>query len=65
LRLRALKNIHVIEGAAAAAGGDHDFSAYGVRNAYEAGRTAALAYAPTMLRAPALRAVSGAQPSAA
>ena len=39
-RLRALKNIQVIESAPAAAGGDHDFSQYGVRNAYEAGRQA-------------------------
>jgi hypothetical protein len=38
LRLRALKNIHIIEGAVAAPGGDHDFSAYGVRKAYQAGR---------------------------
>jgi predicted acylesterase/phospholipase RssA len=39
-RLRALKNIKVIESAQAAAGGDHDFSPYGVHNAYEAGRSA-------------------------
>lgn len=65
LRLRALKNIHIIEGASAAAGGDHDFSAYGVRNAYEAGRAAAVAYSPTTMRLPQLRAVPGAQPSAA
>lgn len=39
-RLRALKNIQVIESAQAAAGGDHDFSQYGVGNAYEAGRAA-------------------------
>jgi predicted acylesterase/phospholipase RssA len=43
-RLRALKNIRVIESGAAPAGGDHDFSAYGVRKAYEAGRSAVTAY---------------------
>jgi predicted acylesterase/phospholipase RssA len=43
-RLRALKNIQVIESAQAAAGGDHDFSQYGVRNAYEAGRSAVANY---------------------
>ncbi|MGZ8319467.1 MAG: patatin-like phospholipase family protein [Telluria sp.] len=41
-RLRALKNIRVIESAPAAAGGDHDFSAHGVRKAYEAGRSAVM-----------------------
>jgi predicted acylesterase/phospholipase RssA len=65
LRLRALKNIVIIEGAAAAAGGDHDFSAYGVRKAYEAGRAAARAYAPTAMPARQLRAVPGATTSAA
>lgn len=64
-RLRALKNVHIIEGAAAAAGGDHDFSAYGVRRAYEAGRAAALAYAPHTTQSPGLRAVPGARSSAA
>jgi len=64
-RLRALKNIQIIEGAAAAAGGDHDFSAYGVRRAYEAGRAAALAYPPSAIQSPRLRAVAGARPSAA
>lgn len=39
-RLRALKNIRVIESAPAAAGGDHDFSRYGVDKAYAAGRSA-------------------------
>lgn len=39
-RLRALKNIQVIESAQAAAGGHHDFSQDGVRKAYEAGRAA-------------------------
>lgn len=39
-RLRALKNIRIIESAAAPAGGDHDFSQYGVRKACEAGRSA-------------------------
>jgi NTE family protein len=39
-RLRALKNLQVIESSQAAAGGDHDFSQNGVRNAYEAGRSA-------------------------
>jgi predicted acylesterase/phospholipase RssA len=39
-RLQALKNIRVIASAAAPAGGDHDFSKYGVHKAYEAGRAA-------------------------
>lgn len=43
-RLRALKNIQVIESGQAAGGGDHDFSQYGVRNAYEAGRAAVVNY---------------------
>jgi hypothetical protein len=43
-RLRALKNIHVIQSGQAAGGGDHDFSEYGVRNAYEAGRSAVASY---------------------
>ena len=40
-RLRALKNLRVIQGAPAPSGGDHDFSAYAVEAAYNAGRTAA------------------------
>ena len=40
LRLRALKNLHVIQSTPAAAGGDHDFSRYGVEQRYEAGREA-------------------------
>jgi predicted acylesterase/phospholipase RssA len=43
-RLRALKNIRVISSAAAPAGGDHDFSAYGVRKAYEAGRSSVVGF---------------------
>jgi hypothetical protein len=43
-RLRALKNIRVIESAQAAAGGDHDFSQIGVSNAYQAGRLAVTNY---------------------
>ncbi|MES2743510.1 MAG: patatin-like phospholipase family protein [Pseudomonadota bacterium] len=39
-RLQALKNLRVISSAAAPAGGDHDFSPYGVRHAYQAGRAA-------------------------
>jgi NTE family protein len=39
-RLRALDNIRVIESSAAPAGADHDFSPFGVGNAYEAGRAA-------------------------
>lgn len=39
-RLRALKNIQVISSAAAKAGGDHDFSLYGVQKAHDAGRAA-------------------------
>lgn len=64
-RLRALKNIHIIEGAPAAAGGGHDFSAYGVRRAYEAGRAAALDYAPEKMQSPRLRAVPDVTPSVA
>lgn len=65
-RLRALKIIHIIEGAAAAAaGGGHDFSAYGVRKAYEAGRAAARAFAPDAIQSPRLRAVPGAKPAVA
>lgn len=40
LRLRALNNLHVIQSLPAAAGGDHDFSRYGVEQRYEAGRVA-------------------------
>jgi NTE family protein len=43
-RLRALKNVKVIESAPAAGGGDHDFSQYGIVNAYEAGRSAVVNY---------------------
>lgn len=64
-RLRALKNIQVIEGSAAAIGADHDFSAYGVRNAYEAGRAAAAAFKPGSLQPAQLRAVPGMTPVAA
>lgn len=64
-RLRAMNNIHIIEGAPAAAGGDHDFSAYGVRKAYEAGRAAALDYAPDKVQSPRLRAVPDAKTSVA
>ena len=57
-RLRALANVHVIEGAPAAAGGDHDFSAYAVKAAYEAGRAAASRFAPSEVQQPKLRAVA-------
>jgi predicted acylesterase/phospholipase RssA len=57
-RLRALENIHVIEGAPAAAGGDHDFSEYAVKAAYQAGRAAARDFAPSEVRRPGLRAVA-------
>jgi len=56
-RLRALANVHVIEGAPAAAGGGADFSAYAVGAAYEAGRTAAGRFAPSTTE-PRLRAVA-------
>ncbi|HEX8476922.1 MAG TPA: patatin-like phospholipase family protein [Telluria sp.] len=65
MRLRALKNIRIIEGAAAAAGGDHDFSAYGVSQAYQAGRAAALAFHPDTVPPPQLRAVEKRTPEAA
>ena len=59
LRLRALKNIRVISSGAAALGGDHDFSAYGVGNAYEAGRKAVAAQLGELTFAePALKAVA-------
>jgi len=57
-RLRALANVHVIEGAPAAAGGDHDFSRYAVDRAYEAGRAAAGHFAPSEVQQPKLRAVA-------
>jgi NTE family protein len=65
LRLRALKNIQIIEGAPAATGGGSDFSAYGIRNAYEAGRAAAAAFAPGTITPKRLRAVPDAKPAAA
>ena len=40
LRLRALKNLQVIQSTPAAAGGDHDFSRYGVQQRFLAGREA-------------------------
>lgn len=57
-RLRALKNIRVIEGAPAAPGGDHDFSEYAVKAAWEAGRAAASRHAPSQIQAGRLRAVA-------
>jgi predicted acylesterase/phospholipase RssA len=58
-RLKALDNIQIIEGAPAAAGGDHDFSEYGVKAAYEAGRAAARHFAPSEIERPRrLRAVA-------
>jgi len=43
-RMKALKNIHIVQGAPAPSGGDHDFSAYAVDAAYQAGRTAARSF---------------------
>ena len=43
-RLHALKNIRVIASSSAPAGGDHDFSRYGVTRACEAGRAAVVQY---------------------
>jgi NTE family protein len=58
-RLRALENIRIIESAQAAAGGDHDFSQYGVRKACEAGRAAVIShFAQQEERRPGLRAVA-------
>ncbi len=55
-RLRALKNLQVIASAPAPAGGDHDFSRYGVNQAYEAGRAAVVRhFEQAALQAPALR----------
>lgn len=45
LRLRALNNLHVIQSIPAAAGGDHDFSRYGVQQRFQAGRDAVLQHA--------------------
>ena len=45
MRLRALRNLHIIEASPAAAGGDHDFSPYGVQMRYQAGRDAVLQHA--------------------
>ncbi|GGB98178.1 phospholipase [Pseudoduganella buxea] len=56
MRLRALKNLHVIASSPAAAGGDHDFSAGGVQERYQAGRAAARQYVARMSQRPALRA---------
>jgi NTE family protein len=56
LRLQALNNLHVIPSASVAAGGDHDFSKYGVDKAYEAGRTAVVRhFEQAAQRTPALR----------
>lgn len=55
-RQQALKNLQVITSAAAPAGGDHDFSRYGVNKAYEAGRAAVVRHFEHSVRqAPALR----------
>jgi predicted acylesterase/phospholipase RssA len=58
MRLRALRNLHVIASAPAVAGGDHDFSEYGVRSRYEAGRAAADQYLAQLSRQPRLRAAA-------
>jgi hypothetical protein len=52
-RLKALKNIRIIESAPAAAGGDHDFSQYGVRKACEAGPSAVVKHFEQRARQPA------------
>ena len=46
-RLRALRNVHVIESAAASLMAGADFSQYGVHNLYQAGREAAAQYLAT------------------
>jgi NTE family protein len=58
MRLRALKNLHVIASTPAAAGGDHDFSQYGVNSRYEAGRAAAKQYLARMVQPPRLKAAA-------
>ena len=58
MRLRALKNLHVIASAPAAAGGDHDFSEHGVSMRYEAGRAAARNYLARMVQPPRLKAAA-------
>lgn len=58
MRLRALKNLHVIESSPFAEGADHDFSAYGVRSRFEAGRAAAEQYLGQLSRHPRLRAAA-------
>lgn len=57
-RLRALKNIRIIESAAGPAGGDQDFSRYGVRRAYEAGRSAVMKHFEQTDKQPRLRAAA-------
>lgn len=55
MRLRALRNLHVIAAAPAPAGGDHDFSQLGVTTRYEAGYEAAQQYLASSLPRPQLR----------
>jgi predicted acylesterase/phospholipase RssA len=55
MRLRALKNLHVIAATPAPAGGDHDFSAHGVAMRYEAGYAAAQQYLARTAPRPLLR----------
>lgn len=58
MRLRALKNLHVIQSVPFATGSDHDFSAYGVRSRYEAGRASAEQYLAQLSHHPRLRAAA-------
>jgi predicted acylesterase/phospholipase RssA len=55
MRLRALKNLHVIAATPAPAGGDHDFSQQGVATRYEAGYAAAQQYLARSAPRPLLR----------
>ncbi len=59
MRLRALRNLQVITAATASTDGAHDFSPYGVRQRYQAGRDAVTAhFARSTRAAPALSAVA-------
>ncbi|MFP5393106.1 MAG: patatin-like phospholipase family protein [Gammaproteobacteria bacterium] len=51
MRQRALKQLQVIQGPTFVSGGDHDFSTYGVRQRYDAGREAAATHVRRMAQA--------------
>ncbi len=53
MRLRAMKNLHVIASAPAVNGGDHDFSKYGVQDRFAAGQEAVIKHFEQPDRLPA------------